>query len=28
MARLVGPEGAVIAFEPQRVVYQNLCANI
>ena len=28
MARLVGAEGAVIAFEPQRVVYQNLCANI
>ena len=28
MARLVGPEGAVIAFEPQRIVYQNLCANI
>lgn len=28
MAHLVGPSGAVIAFEPQRVVYQNLCANI
>lgn len=28
MARFVGREGAVIAFEPQRVVYQNLCANI
>ena len=28
MARLVGPQGAVIAFEPQRIVYQNLCANI
>ncbi|MDP6474085.1 MAG: FkbM family methyltransferase [Alphaproteobacteria bacterium] len=28
MARLVGDKGAVIAFEPQRVVYQNLCANI
>ena len=28
MARLVGPSGAVIAFEPQRIVYQNLCANI
>jgi FkbM family methyltransferase len=28
MARLVGPAGTVIAFEPQRIVYQNLCANI
>jgi FkbM family methyltransferase len=28
MARLVGPQGADIAFEPQRIVYQNLCANI
>ena len=28
MARLVGPNGAVLAFEPQRIVYQNLCANI
>jgi FkbM family methyltransferase len=28
MARLVGPEGMVAAFEPQRIVYQNLCANI
>ena len=28
MARLVGPQGAVITFEPQRIVYQNLCANI
>ena len=28
MARRVGPQGAVIAFEPQRSVYQNLRANI
>ena len=28
MARLVGPQGAVIAFELHRIVYQNLCANI
>jgi FkbM family methyltransferase len=28
MARLVGPTGAVIAFEPQRVVFQTLCANM
>jgi FkbM family methyltransferase len=28
LARLVGPGGAVLAFEPQRVVYQTLCANV
>jgi FkbM family methyltransferase len=27
-ARQVGPTGAVIAFEPQRVVFQTLCANM
>src|ERR1700704_2394713 len=27
-SRLVGPEGAVFAFEPQRLVFQALCANI
>lgn len=28
LARLVGPRGSVLAFEPQRLVYQTLCANI
>jgi FkbM family methyltransferase len=28
MARAVGPEGQVIAIEPQPVIHQNLCANI
>jgi FkbM family methyltransferase len=28
IARLVGPRGTVIAFEPQRVVFQALCANV
>lgn len=28
LARRVGPGGAVYAFEPQRVVFQALCANI
>jgi FkbM family methyltransferase len=28
MARLVGPQGRVIAYEPQRVINQLLCANI
>ncbi len=28
LARLAGPGGAVYAFEPQRLVFQNLCANI
>jgi len=27
MAKAVGPEGAVVAFEPQRIVHQMLCAN-
>lgn len=27
MARRVAPEGAVIAIEPQRIIYQTLCAN-
>ncbi len=28
LARKVGPSGALIAFEPQRVVFQILCANV
>lgn len=28
LARLVGPSGLVYAFEPQRVVFQTLCANM
>jgi len=28
LAQLVGPEGLVIAFEPQRILYHMLCANI
>lgn len=28
LARAVGPTGAVIAFEPQRLVFQTLCANV
>lgn len=28
LARLVGPEGRVYAFEPQRIVFQTLCANL
>lgn len=28
LARHIGPKGAVYAFEPQRIVYQMLCANI
>jgi FkbM family methyltransferase len=28
LARQVGPQGLVLAFEPQRVVFQTLCANI
>lgn len=28
LARLVGPEGRVLAFEPQRVPFQTLCANV
>jgi FkbM family methyltransferase len=27
-ARQVGPTGAVLAFEPQRIVFQTLCANL
>nr|MBI3614207.1 FkbM family methyltransferase [Nitrospirota bacterium] len=27
-AKRVGPAGAVLAFEPQRIVYQTLCANV
>jgi FkbM family methyltransferase len=28
LARQVGPRGAVIAFEPQRIIYQTLCGNL
>lgn len=28
LAQWVGPQGSVLAFEPQRVVFQKLCANI
>lgn len=28
LARLVGPEGAILAFEPQRIPFQALCANM
>jgi FkbM family methyltransferase len=28
LSRLVGPTGAVLAFEPQRIVFQTLCANL
>ena len=28
LSRVVGPSGAVIAFEPQRLVYHLLCANL
>jgi len=28
LARRVGPAGRVLAFEPQRLVFQNLCANV
>jgi FkbM family methyltransferase len=27
-AKSVGPEGLVVAFEPQRLVYQSLCGNV
>jgi len=27
-SRVVGPQGRVLAFEPQRLVFQTLCANI
>lgn len=28
LAQFVGPQGTVVAFEPQRILFQNLCANI
>ncbi len=28
LARLAGPQGAVLAFEPERLVFQTLCANL
>jgi FkbM family methyltransferase len=28
LARLVGPQGRVLAFEPQRLPFQTLCANV
>lgn len=28
LARFTGPDGAVLAFEPQRLLFQTLCANI
>ncbi|MDX1919780.1 MAG: FkbM family methyltransferase [Candidatus Caenarcaniphilales bacterium] len=28
LAQLVGPSGRVLAFEPQRIVFQTLCANM
>lgn len=28
LARMVGPDGEVHAFEPQRIVFQTLCANL
>ncbi|MDF1811095.1 MAG: FkbM family methyltransferase [Verrucomicrobiales bacterium] len=28
LARFTGPSGAVVVFEPQRIVFQTLCANI
>lgn len=28
MAQFVGPQGAVYAFEPQRIVFQMLCGNV
>lgn len=28
LAQLVGPRGRVIAFEPQRVIHQQMCANV
>lgn len=28
LSQLVGPQGSVIAFEPQRLVFQTLCANL
>ncbi len=28
LSQMVGPQGKVLAFEPQRIVYQTLCANL
>lgn len=28
LSRVVGPHGSVVAFEPQRLVFQTLCANL
>lgn len=28
LARLVGPKGQVVAYEPQRIIFQLLCANL
>ncbi|MGF1579097.1 MAG: FkbM family methyltransferase [Gemmataceae bacterium] len=28
LAQLVGPQGRIFAFEPQRIVFQTLCANV
>jgi FkbM family methyltransferase len=28
LSRLVGPQGRVLAFEPQRLIFQTLCANV
>src|SRR4051812_31054692 len=28
LSRLVGPQGLIVAFEPQRLVFQTLCANL
>jgi len=28
LSKIVGPNGVVIAFEPQRIIFQNLCTNI
>ena len=28
LSRLAGPTGSVVAFEPQRIVFQTLCANL
>jgi FkbM family methyltransferase len=28
LSRVVGPQGRVLAFEPQRLVFQTLCANV
>lgn len=28
LAQFAGPEGRVVAFEPQRIVFQTLCANV